>query len=175
MPIFGEYPGNVDRMATIGSFTEFAPVTPDIFWNVYSEEQRYKYLCEWLRSLQSAHEDLSSQVSELSARVQALINSYNDDVAPLDERVSALEKALETLVTSMLVYDPTKGYFTGSIDQSRRMLQILGNPSADNLTVEVIASREATVTDFAKHMCGEYVNQAFQRMAGRYMPVQEVS
>lgn len=76
------------------------------------------------------------------------------------------------MTTSMVVYDPTKGLYTNSADQSRRMLQLLGNPSDSHLTVQTIVDNGFTVTELAEVMCGTLVNDEFKRMAGIDMPYQ---
>lgn len=161
-------------MPFFGGFTNFSPITPEVFWNVYSAEQRYKYLCEWLAALTEYAGVVASELNDAVERLDALAAKYESTVPKLDERVSELEKALDTLITSMLVYDPTKGVYTGSMDQARRMLQILGNPSDEHLTVQTIADTGTTVADLGKVMCGALVNDAFKRMSGLYMPYQEV-
>lgn len=156
------------------AFTQSSPVVPEIFWDVYSAEQRYKNLCQLVQKLTDYADMLAVEINSLDERVSAIENTYTDTLPKLDERVSDLEKALETLVTSMLVYDPTKGKYTGSKDQARRMLQILGNPADDLLTVQTVANGGKTVNDLKSYMCGEFVNQAFKRMANIEMPYQEV-
>ncbi len=156
-------------------FTYSSPVVPEIFWNVYNAEQRYLYLCQALEKLVAYSDTLAVEINSLNERVAAIENTYTDTLPKLDERVSDVEKALETIVTSMLIYDPTKGKYTASIDQSRRMLQILATPAVENLTVQALADSGRTVNEWGTTtMCGEMVNSSFKRMAGQYMPYQEV-
>ena len=160
----------------LGAFTGFTPVTPEICWNVYTAEQRYKYLCDWLQAITDYVDALGVDIDSLNERLATLETAYNETMPKLDDRVTALEKALETIVTSMLIYDPTKGKYTASIDQSRRMLQILATPSDENLTVKALEDSGRTVAEWgASTMCGEMINSSFKRMAGQYMPYQEVS
>lgn len=159
-----------------GAFTGFTPVTPEIFWNVYSAEQRYKYLCDWLQALTKYTDTLGVDINSIDERLTKLETSYSDELPALTKRVEDLEKALSTIVTSMLVYDPTKGKYTASIDQSRRMLQILATPADEYLTVQTIAESGVTVGQLATNgvICGELINSSFKRMANLKMPEQEV-
>lgn len=161
-------------LAPFASFTHSTPVVPEVFWNVLSTEQRYKHLCDWLEKLTAYADTLANEVNSLEERVSRLENDYAATVPKLESRVEDLEKALETIITSMLIYDPTKGKYTGSVDQSRRMLQILATPSDENLTVQALVDSGRTVADWSATMCGEMVNESFKRMSGRYMPYQEV-
>lgn len=157
-----------------GAFTSFTPVVPEVFWNVYSSEQRYKYLCEWLQALTDYVETVVVEVNDLAEKVDALSNKYNREIPALNARVKALEDIIETITTSTLVYDPTKGAYTASIDQSRRMLQILATPADDYLTVQQLVDSGVSVNQLSTVMCGELINESFKRMKNKIMPEQEV-
>lgn len=107
-------------------------------------------------------------IADNTARIEELENRN----AKLEAQVASLESAFETLTTSMLVYDPTKGMYTASIDQARRMVQALGNAPVEVNTVQKVA--EITVANFAKRMCGEYINEDFRKYLGITIPRQEV-
>ena len=157
-----------------GAFTSFTPVVPEVFWNVYSSEQRYKYLCEWLQALTDYVETVVVEVNDLAEKVDDLSNKYNREIPALNARVKALEDIIETITTSTLVYDPTKGAYTASIDQSRRMLQILATPADDYLTVQQLVDSGVSVNQLSNVMCGELINESFKRMKNKIMPEQEV-
>ncbi len=158
-----------------GAFTTFTPVVPEVFWNVYSSEQRYKYLCDWLCALTEYVETVVVEVNDLAERVDALAAKYNREIPALNARVKKLEDIIETITTSTLVYDPTKGAYTASIDQARRMLQILATPADDYLTVQQLVDSGVSVNQLSKVMCGELINESFKRMKDKIMPEQEVS
>lgn len=152
------------------------PVIPKLYWDVYTEEQRFKYLCELVGLLLEYCNTLGNGLNELHEIYDELTTKYDNDIADLNTRVSTLEDVVETLTTSMWVYDPTKGKYTASIDQARRMLQLLSEPDDNNLTVDALNKSGLTVATWADgYMCGTVVNDAFKRMLDKIMPVQEVS
>lgn len=157
----------------VAGLTTFTPTIPKFYWDVDSQEQGIKQLCKTVQMLIDYLNEVAAQVNLDTDSIEELLKEFNEEIPKLDARVTALEKALETLTTSLLVYDPTKGKYTNSMCQSRRMLQILGNPSDENLTVKTIADSGRTVADLAQVMCGAFVNDAFKRMAGIDMPYQE--
>lgn len=156
-------------------WVQSTPVIPTMYWDVYSEEQRIKYLCCLVGMLLNYCNTLGNGLNEIHDIYDELTTRYDNDIADLNTRVSTLEEAFESIVTSMLIYDPTKGKYTASIDQTRRMLQLLSQPDDKNLTVQNLAESGLTVHSWAEsYMCGTVVNDSFKRMLNKTMPVQEV-
>lgn len=157
-----------------GAFIGATPVVPAIFWDVYDAEQRWKWVCCNLSALIDYSNEQTKQINELSAELETLKEKYDSEVNTLTSRVEALEKALETITTSMLVYDPTKGVYTTSIDQSRRMLQMLGQPSDKNLTVSTVANNETVESWATNNICAQIVNESMKRFLNVEIPTQDV-
>lgn len=156
----------------IAGLTTFTPTIPKFYWDVDSQEQGVKQIAKVVKKVVDFLNDVTVQVNTNTADIEELRETIDAVLPQLDARISALEKALETLLTSMVVYDPTKGLYTNSADQSRRMLQLLGNPSDSHLTVQTIVDNGFTVSELAEIMCGTLVNDDFKRMAGIDMPYQ---
>lgn len=164
--------------SALGPFSPFingTPVVPEVYWDIYSNEQRIKWLfCNFYKLM----EYVNGQTEQINANTKALnelATSYASEVPQLEKRIEDLEKALKTLVTSMLVYDPTKGAYTASIDQSRRMLQILAQPNDEVMTVGKLSGSGMTVTDFAeKYICAQVINESMKRFLNLTIPAQEV-
>lgn len=154
-------------------WTAFTPEVPKLYWDVHSQEERIKRLCMEYDKLTKYSSNLANHINVLQREVEELQATVDENMPQLEQRVEALESALENLVSSMLVYDPTKGKYTASIDQARRMVQVLGNPTDELLTVTTVAENE-TATSLASVMCGELVNQAFARYLGTPIPEQKV-
>ena len=158
----------------IAGLTTFTPTIPKFYWDVDSQEQGIHQLCKTVGLVIEYLNQVADQVNLDTADIAEVVAQLNDVVPKLDARITALEKALETITTSLLVYDPTKGKYTNSMNQSRRLLQILGNPSDDHLTVQTVVDKGTTVAEMGTFMCGVFVNDAFKRMSGIDMPYQEV-
>lgn len=172
--------------------TNFTPVIPKFYWDVETQEQRIKLMCyliqelieqlddkdeqvevnknaiatinEYLDYLKSKNVDLwADKLEEVRNDLQGQINDLNLDYISLRELLTKLKVDLEHIITNMKVYDPTKGKFTSSVDANRRMLQLLSNPVDELLNCNEVS--KLTVADAAEYKCGEYVNQAFNRVS----------
>lgn len=177
MPVNNNIPRTLATNALVpfSPFLNGTPVVPDVYWDIYSNEQRLKWLfCNFYKLV----EYVNKQTEQINANTKALnefTTSYASEVPQLEKRIEALEQALKTIVTSMLVYDPTKGTYTASIDQSRRMLQILATPDENVMTVDKLANSKLTVNDFAnKYICAQVINESMKRFASITIPTQEV-
>lgn len=156
-------------------FRGMTPVVPKFYLDVESPEQLIKELCIRLNGLYEYSNKQTEAINDLADVVEKYQDTIDSTIPELTKRVEDLEKALNTIITSMLVYDPTKGKYTASIDQSRRMLQILGTPDDVNLTVQTLNDSKLTVQQWTKtYMCGEIINQSFKRMKNYKIPEQEV-
>lgn len=164
-----------NMLVPFGTFLGSTPVIPDIYWNVYDSEQRWKWICCNLMGLIEYSNKQSDEINELEDNLSKLQEDYEKDTTALNTRVSALEEALKTIITSMLVYDATKGTYTASIDQSRRMLQILGQPDDVNMTVDKLSKSGETVKTWAeKYICAQVVNESMKRFLDIEIPEQKV-
>lgn len=172
---------NISRTVTgtivpFGAFLGSTPVVPSIFWDVYDSEQRWKWICCNLAGLIDYSNEQTEQINKNTEDIKALNTKYASDIPQLEKRIEALETALKTLVSSMLVYDPTKGKYTASIDQSRRMLQILGQPADEVMTVNKLADSGMTVDTFANnYICAQVINDSMKRFLNIEIPAQEVN
>lgn len=172
---------NISRTVTgtivpFGAFLGATPVVPSIFWDVYDSEQRWKWICCNLAGLIDYSNEQTEQINKNTEDIKALNTKYASDIPQLEKRIEALETALKTLVSSMLVYDPTKGKYTASIDQSRRMLQILGQPAYEVMTVNKLADSGMTVDTFANnYICAQVINDSMKRFLNIEIPAQEVN
>jgi len=160
-------------IGTFAGFTASTPVLPAMYWDVYSAEQRWKTMCCNLKKLIEYSESIATEVNNISAGQTDLIEEkINELLVPINTRLAILEEALNTLINSLVVYDPTKGVYTNSVNQSRRMMQILSTPN-DSMR-SVAATSTMTVDEFGKYMCGEYVNASFKHYLNETIPYQSV-
>lgn len=177
MPIKRNVPRALNgAIVPFGAFLGSTPIVPSIFWDVYDSEQRWKWICCNLAGLIDYSNEQTEQINKNTEDIKALNTKYASDIPQLEKRIEALETALETLVSSMLVYDPTKGKYTASINQSRRMLQILGQPADEVMTVNKLIDSGMTVNDFSnKYICAQVINDSMKRFLNIEIPAQEVN
>lgn len=150
----------------------WSPVLPEWAYAVKNPQHELHMIECLLQALGRYQDTQDSDLKALAVRVTALENDQ-PELDKLEARVKDLEDKIEQMAMGALVYDPTKGEFTNSENQSRRMMQVLGDPEESVSTVAKVAN--LTVTEFAERMNGEYYNQAFANYDGIKIPDQEVN
>lgn len=153
----------------------YQPTVPKLYWNVKSQEQRIKMLCCELVGLEEYSDKQTEAINKLILEFDELTATYDDlysEYEKLEQRMQDLEDAMATLVKSLVVYDPTKGIYTNSMNQSRRMMQVLSTPKKAMRSVEAVGTMK--VSDAAAYMCGEFVNESFAHYLNETIPYQEV-
>ena len=128
-------------------FTEFTPVVPALYWNVYSAEQRLKALCERIGK--------SEQYMDYVADT---INDYSKDVADevnreLEEAHRELENLREELIKLILEtgegsldWDCQYGIYTSSVQAMRDMFN---DVTVHSMTIAEFNVYEMTVDELA--------------------------
>lgn len=144
--------------ATIPSYwgwTQYTPVIPKLYWDVYSQEERIKRLCMEYDKLTHYASMIADEVNELSSKldttlaeqqqvladfqdkINAQIEEQNEQIAEQLEKQNALvDKKLDDMqkyidykfqqyAESMLVYDVTTGRYRPSMESMRRLFQAL--------------------------------------------------
>lgn len=139
---------------------------PSFYWNVYSNEQRIKYLCMCLDDLMKYQDSVSDAVNKLTDSVntkltefQAKIDKQIDDfteqitnqLAEQDENVTESLKQMKIYIDSEFqrfsfgetTYDVTTGEYRPSYESMRRLFQAL---SYDNKGDAQLVSTYANMT-----------------------------
>ena len=101
---------NVPLIPPYASFTQYTPVIPKLYWNVYSSEQRMKEICEWLSKLIQYCDFQATTVNAISEAlkdieegkldeyIESVIETWFDEHAPeMMEDIDALELAVQDL------------------------------------------------------------------------------
>lgn len=108
------YYWNIPLIPPYASFTQYTPVIPKLYWNVYSSEQRVKEICDWLSKLiqycdfqattvnaiKEALDDI--QDGKLDEYIVTVIDEWFEEHEPeMMEDIDALELAVQTLNESL--------------------------------------------------------------------------
>lgn len=114
--------------------------------------------------------DLQGQITSNDEDIEDLQNKCNYLQTQIDDLREELKKAYST----MMMYDPTTGRFTNSMNATRRMLQLL--VSSDIAITCAKATANYTVDTFkSAGSCGDIINGSFKyNDAGDAMPYQTV-
>lgn len=100
----------VTQLLPFASFLSSTPVVPELYWNVYSSEQRWKVICERLEGLISYVGEMKDVVnvdtSDISAMKQLLDDIKNGKYADLylDAVASYIDNNLTQFVARIARY-----------------------------------------------------------------------
>lgn len=77
-------------------FTAFTPAVPNLYWDVYSEEQRYFALCEQFHKLVCYANTIAERLNAITDEYEQAIADFKKEVqAQLDAQQTAFENALD--------------------------------------------------------------------------------
>lgn len=101
---------------TLGPFSAFVqspPAIPTFYYDVYSQEQRIKAICENLARLVAYVEEGFSEVHDVDDEVQAQLNAFRITMEQsLNDLRDELVKIISGATGSFTAVDPTDGYLT---------------------------------------------------------------
>ena len=126
--------------------TEYTPVIPKIYWDVYSQEERYKWLC-------LEYDKIMHYLAETIKYINDNEGKYDNDIdtlyeltkklgASLDNVIVQLDKIVETLP----VYDPTQGKNVTSREAMRNMFRELAVFGARTNQIATLTAEQAAAT-----------------------------
>lgn len=124
-------------------YTQYTPVIPKFYWDVYSQEQRIKHLCEEYDRLAHYASMLAEEINTIEAvtpeELQAVIDYFNVQLA-------ALKKLIEQLKAGTLQWDVQHGDYRDTVEAQRDMFNditvhsmTIAEFNALDLTVETLA------------------------------------
>lgn len=106
---------------TLGPFSAFVqspPVIPTFYYDVYSQEQRIKAICENFARLVAYVEEGFSEVHDVDAEVQAQLNAFRISMEQsLNDLRDELVKIIAGATGSFTTTDPTDEYLTKDAGQ----------------------------------------------------------
>lgn len=126
--------------------TEYTPVIPKIYWNVYSQEERYKWLCLEYDKIMHYLADTIKYINDNEGKYDNDIDTLYDLTkklgASLDNVIDQLDKIVETLP----VYDPTQGKNVTSREAMRNMFRELAVFGARTNQMATLTAEQAAST-----------------------------
>lgn len=132
--------------------TEYTPVIPKIYWDVYSQEERYKWLCLEYDKIMHYLSDTIKYINDNEDKYDNDIDTLYDLTkklgASLDNVIVQLDKIVETLP----VYDPTQGKNVTSNEAMRNMyreLAVFGARTSELATISATEAAQHTTLETA--------------------------
>lgn len=126
--------------------TEYTPVIPKIYWDVYSQEERYKWLCleydKIMHYLADTNKYINDNEGKYDNDIDTLYELTKKLGASLDNVIAQLDKIVETLP----VYDPTQGKNVTSREVMRNMFRELAVFGARTNQMATLTAEQAAAT-----------------------------
>lgn len=90
-------------------FAQFAlgspPELPNLYWDVYSQEERIKKICYELAALKN----YANKISEIVNQMSGDLSKYYAAINKLEKRLAELEEEIETIARGGTVRNPVTG------------------------------------------------------------------
>ena len=126
--------------------TEYTPVIPKIYWDVYSQEERYKWLCLEYDKIMHYLADTIKYINDNEGK-------YDNDIATLYELTKKLGASLDNviaqldkIVETLPVYDPTQGKNVTSREAMRNMFRELAVFGARTNQMATLTAEQVAAT-----------------------------
>ena len=128
------------------SFTNFTPVLPAFYYDVYSSEQRIKAICMEIDKLQNYADYLSGKISDLNI---VSPDELAEATQKLEDEIAELKAGIANLAIGVLQWDVQHGDYRSTSEAQRDMFNDL---AVHAITVSRLNSLDMTVKDLAD--CG---------------------
>lgn len=137
--------GVVGRLMPFAAFLQGPPVIPEIYWNVYSSEQRWKVICERLEGLIEYTQKLADAINKINVDV-ATKTELEQLKGYVDSQVADLKQLIKQLTEGALQWDVQHGSYTDTVSAQRDMFNDL---TVHSITVEELANSGLCVKTLA--------------------------
>lgn len=131
-----------------GAFTVSTPTIPKFYWDVYSQEQRWKAICEEIGKLS----DYASMVAEVYNELdeaKADKSALETLATAIANQLEDLKKLIKQLQIGQLQWDVQHGDYRDTVDAQRDMFN---DVTVHSMTIEDLNALNMTVDDLAN--CG---------------------
>ena len=129
------------------AFTVSPPSVPALYWDVYSQEQRIKKICEMLHKSEMYMDYIAKTMNEyaadLNSELAEELEKLHDDFDNLREELILLVKELGA---GVLTWDVQQGRYTSSVEAMRDMFN---DVTVHALTIEELNELDMTVEELA--------------------------
>lgn len=137
--------GVAGRLMPFAAFMQETPVIPEIYWNVYSSEQRWKVVCGRLEGLIEYTQKLADAINKINTGV-ATKTDLEQLKGYVDAQVAELKQLIKQLTEGTLQWDVQRGSYTDAVTAQRDMFNDL---TVHSITVEELANSELSVKTLA--------------------------
>lgn len=135
--------------ATINDFpwiTPYTPVIPKLYWDVYSQEERLKWLALEYDRVFHYLSDVAKYINDNDGKFQATVDEINERTKTLETIVDNLVEQLSNITANLPTYDPTQGLYVSSQTSHRNLFRELAVFGARANQMATLTAEEAANT-----------------------------
>lgn len=137
------YPGD---FAPFGWITQGTPAVPEFYWNVVSNEQRWKFLCVNLNAIVNFTNNIVIEINKIQSVSPEDLNNLRIE---LNDKLHILQDLIKSLDQTTLIWDVQHGNLTSSANAMRDMFNDI---TVHAITVKKLNTLNMTVKELAD--CG---------------------
>lgn len=143
------------RYPMFAGFTTSTPVLPQLYWDVYSAEQRWKHICQWLKKLTEYADYINENVSKNADDIEQLQADLKQMRTDLEELATTIEETVlkeleEQLIAINEKIEQTskeaKDYTNAQLENYATLAQFETEQLRVNALVQAIQEAIATLT-----------------------------
>ena len=117
---------NITEIPPFDGFTDYTPVIPKLYWDVYSAEQRIKEICMTI-------DKIVNYAEKTAENTNALQDAFDSEFANLEDRLTRklsqlnaeLRALIEQITAGQLQWDCQHGDYADTVDAQRDMFNDL--------------------------------------------------
>lgn len=126
--------------------TQYTPIIPKLYWDVYSAEERIKWLCMEYDRITHYLTDLANHINDTDVENAIKFDAINSHLQALDKITSELVEAFKQITANLPVYNPTVGKYENSQKTNRDIFRELAVFGARVNQMATLTAEEAAKT-----------------------------
>lgn len=138
-----------------GQFTVGTPTIPKFYWDVYSQEQRIKHICEQLYkliqysdTLAEGINQLEEEISEIDENVKKELAAFKEDI---EKELDAFKAEVKELISELSVQAPVWDVTLAEYVPSKVAMRNMFNDVTDRAyTIDEFNNTNATVESLSE-------------------------
>ena len=149
---------------------QYTPVIPKLYWDVYSAEERIKWLCVEYDRITHYLTDIAKHINDDDVENEVKFDAIDTHLKALDKITNDLVDAFKQLTANLPTYNPTTGKYENSQKTNRdiyRELAVFG--ARVNQMAQLTVEEAAATSNLEMAVIGNYT--VFNDHAPRVTPV----
>ena len=95
---------NIDLLPPFNDFKALSPAIPQLYWDVYSQEQRWKELCKWIKKLVDYTDAINETLTDTIEQLEEFYKEYQEFVETTNTKIKSIEESIEAIKADILQF-----------------------------------------------------------------------